>query len=140
VDAAELRLEAAEQKADEFARERARQLLAELEAEAVAIADDSNRWAAQAAELKRRWNAHQRRTDELVGLIPGASPRYDCPPSEYPLASVFKELERCEEVRPYVPHWTGLAQREQLNGVHRLLRLKRRQASEAQVEARTARD
>jgi hypothetical protein len=34
----------------------------------------------------------------------------------------------------------GLAQREQLNGVYRLLRLKRRQASEAQVEARTARD
>jgi hypothetical protein len=93
VDAAELRVEAAEREADEFARQRAKHLLAELESEALAVADDSNQWAAQAAELKQRWTGLQQRTDELVGLVRGASPRRDCPASEHPFSLVLRNWD-----------------------------------------------
>ena len=47
--------------------------------------------------------AVQGETDRLVQLA-GFVPRYDCPSTTHPFASVFEELARSPEVRPYALH------------------------------------
>jgi hypothetical protein len=113
--AAHVRVERAEHNRDQYERQHARDLLEEIEPEAIALARDSNKWKAEGDVLRSRWIDITNRTNELVALAGGAS-RYDCPSDQFPFASAIEEMRvKTDTVMPYVPHWSGTRFRQDEN-------------------------
>jgi hypothetical protein len=82
-------------------------------------------------ETHRAYIAERQHVDRLVSAVPEASTRYDGVPTSYAWEPELKALERAcreqSEAEPPRPRWAGVAQRRNLNAVHRRLREKRGQ-------------
>jgi hypothetical protein len=130
VDAAGLRVQHAQQQVDTFARERARDLLAEREQPARTIALELSRAVGEVLKPHRDYVTERQTVDWLVAAVPGATPRADGPVPEDPWESALKDLERAyrqaTKLEPPTPRWSGLQLREQQDNLSRFERLPRR--------------
>jgi hypothetical protein len=118
VDAAGLRVQHAQQQVDTFARERARDLLAEREQPARTVALELSRAVGEVLRLHRAYLAERQTMDRLVAAVPGASPRADGPEGTHPWEPALGQLARaCQQTHkldPPLPRWAGLEQRQEL--------------------------
>jgi hypothetical protein len=130
VDAAGLRVEPAQQQLDTFARERARDLLAEREQPARTVALELSRAVGEVLKLQRAYVTERQTVDRLVAAVPGATPRADGPVPEHPWESALNYLERAyrqaTKLEPPLPRWGGLQLREQQDTLSRFEKLRRR--------------
>jgi hypothetical protein len=130
VDAAGLRVQHAQQHVETFARERARDLLAEREQPARTVALELSRAVGDVLKLHRAYVTERQTVDRLVAAVPGATPRADGPVPEHPWESALKDLERAyrqaTKLEPPTPRWSGLQLREQQDSLSRFERLRRR--------------
>jgi DNA repair exonuclease SbcCD ATPase subunit len=118
-----------------FQTEHARDLLAEREPEATALAGQLQEALERVVSLDGQWHAHAQATNQLVAQVPGAQPRYDGGPAEHPFSSIVKALRHAlsegAEVPAPTPSWQGRAVREQQNHTHRVLRAQRKRDQQA---------
>jgi hypothetical protein len=128
---ASLRAERAREELAAFTRDHARALLDEREQTANEVAAELTRTVAAVVEAHRAYVGERQQVDQLVSAVPEASTRYDGVPSSYAWERELRELERAyreaHEAEPPHPRWAGVAQRRNLNAVHRRLREKRGQ-------------
>jgi chromosome segregation ATPase len=125
--AAHVRVERAVHDRDQYERQHARDLLVEIEPEAVALANDCNKWEAEGPALRSRWVDIVNRTNRLVALADGAA-RYDCPSDQFPFAAAIEEMRaKTDTVMPYVPHWSGTRFRQDENQRRRSLKEARKE-------------
>jgi hypothetical protein len=136
---AELRVERAQREADDFAREHARDLLEEREADARELALKLTRAGHELVRLHRAYLALRTDIDSLVGASPGAVVRSDGPPASHAWERQLRDLERAireaPEVQPPLPRWAGLQHRQQQNAIHRRAGLLRRKKRSPEEEA-----
>jgi hypothetical protein len=127
---AEIRVERIQGEADAFARERARDLLAEREQPARTVAGELTASVHETLMLAKAYVAERQAIDRLVAQVPGASARNDGPPPEHPWESALKDLERANrqatKLEPPTPRWSGLRLREQQDNLSRFEKLRRR--------------
>jgi chromosome segregation ATPase len=128
---AELRAERAREELAAFTAENARGLIEEREGAAREVAAELTRAVAEAVRAHGAYVAERQHVDRLVSAVPEASTRYDGVPTSYAWERELKELERAyreqSEAEAPRPRWAGVAQRRNLNAVHRGLREKRGQ-------------
>jgi hypothetical protein len=109
-----------------FTRNRGRDLLDEREQTAREVAAELTRAVAAVVEAHRAYVAERQHVDHLVSAVPEASTRYDGVPTSYAWERELKELERGyreqNEAEPPRPRWAGVAQRRNLDALHRRLR------------------
>jgi hypothetical protein len=137
VTAAKLRVERAQQAADRFAQEHARDLLTEREQTGGTVATELTASVRQTLTLAKAYEDERQTVDELVAAVPGATPRTDGPAPEHPWEHALRQLQRAyqetPELDPPLPRWTGLQHRQQQDDVNRrasLLRKRRLTAAE----------
>jgi hypothetical protein len=126
------RVQRAEEEAQAYRQQHARELLSEREPEARTLAEQLNKALEVVVRLDAAWRAHAQATDSHVADMPGASPRYDAPKPEHPFSSPVRSIKDAlasgAEVRPHIPHFEGVQARERQDHAHRLLRTKRTKA------------
>jgi hypothetical protein len=131
VGGAELRAQRAREELAAFTAENARALIEEREETANAVAARLTRAVAEVVKARRAYEAERQDVDQLVSQASGATTRYDGTPTGYAWERELKALERAyreqSEAEPPRPRWAGVAQRRNLNAVHRRLREKRGQ-------------
>jgi hypothetical protein len=102
---------------DRLGRERARDLLAEREQPARTVALEVSRAAGEVLKLHRAYVTERQTMDQLVAAVAGATPRADGHPPEHPWEAALRTLEgahqQTPELKPSLPSWHGLQQREQ---------------------------
>jgi DNA repair exonuclease SbcCD ATPase subunit len=126
---ASLRAERAREELAAFMRDHARDLLDERERTANEVAAELTKAVAAVVEAHRGYVAERQHVDQLVSQAPGATTRYDGTPTSYAWEPELKSLERAyreqSEAEPPRPRWAGVAQRRNLDAVHRRLRDRR---------------
>ena len=144
VDGAGLRVERAQADADSFERDHARDLLAERERSARTVTLELAASVAETLRLALKVYVSERQAvDRLVAAVPGATPRHDGPDPEHAWERALKALERAvhdtPQLKPLLPGWQGLDQRQQQDRIHRrvVLRRKRRLTPAEQAELET---
>jgi hypothetical protein len=127
---AAIRVERTQGEADAFAREHARDLLAEREQPARTVALELSRAVGEVLKLHHAYVTERQTVDRLVAAVPGATPRADGPVPEHPWESALKDLERAyrqaTKLEPPTPRWSGLQLREQQDNLSRFEKLRRR--------------
>lgn len=115
VDAAQLRVERAQQEFDVFQRDRARDLLAEREAPARTVAAELTASVHETLKLARAYLAERQAQHQLVASVPGATPRADGPEDMHPWEPALHQLARAyqqtPQLEPPLPRWQGLKHR-----------------------------
>lgn len=124
-----------------FARERARDLLAEREQPARTVALELSRAVGEVLKLHRAYVTERQTMDQLVAAVPGATPRADGPPPEHPWEAALRTLEgahqQTPELKPPLPSRHGLQQREQQDNAIRFDKLRRNKEADRHRTART---
>jgi hypothetical protein len=127
---AEIRVERAQAEADTFARERARDLLAEREQPARTVAAELTATVHETLRLAKAYVAERQTQDVLVAAVPGATPRSDGPPPEHEWEAALGALERTVRETPEIPaplpRWAGVEHRRQQDNLSRFEKLRRR--------------
>jgi ElaB/YqjD/DUF883 family membrane-anchored ribosome-binding protein len=128
--AAGLRVERSQRAVDNFAAERARDLLDEREQPARTVAAELTASVHETLRLAKAYIAERQDVDRLVAKVDGATARADGPTPEHPWEAALKTLERAYQqspkLEPPLPRWHGLADRERRDRTHSLLQLRRR--------------
>jgi hypothetical protein len=129
VSGAELRADRAREELATFTRDHGRDLLDEREQTALEVAAELTEAVAAVVKAHRAYVAERQHADRLVSAVPEASTRYDGVPTSYAWERELKELERVyreqSEAEPPRPRWAGVAQRRNLDAVHRRLKKQR---------------
>jgi hypothetical protein len=130
VAAAGLRVQGAQQQLDEFAHAHARDLLAEREPHARAVAAELSGSVRETLRLAKAYLAERQAQDQLVAAVPGATPRADgpegTPPWEPALGQLAHAYQQTPELEPPLPRWQGLEHRTAEDSSARRLQLQRR--------------
>jgi hypothetical protein len=112
-------------------RDHARDLLDEREETAREVAAELTRAVAATVRAHRAYVAERQHVDQLVSAVPEASARYDGTSTSYPWADALRELERAyrenSEATAPRPRWAGVAQRRNVDALHRQLQAQRKQ-------------
>jgi hypothetical protein len=128
--AAGLRVERSQRAVDDFAAERARDLLEERVPAAREVALQLTRAGHELVRAHHAYTSMRMEIDGLVAATPNAVPRLDGVSASYPWERELKDLARVVSETPEVevplPRWHGLADRERRDRTHRLLQLRRR--------------
>jgi hypothetical protein len=140
--AARLRVERSQRAVDNFASERAQDLLEERVPAARDVALQLTRAGHELVRAHHAFTATRLEIDALVAATPNAVVRSDGPPAAHAWEPQLRDLERTiretPELEPPLPRWAGLADRERRDHTHRLLQLRRRQkltdAEQAEVD------
>jgi hypothetical protein len=129
-----LRVERAREEVAAFTRDHARDLLAEREGTAREVTARLTKAVAEVVQAHRTYVAERQHVDQLVSQAPDATTRYDGVSTGYPWEAELKALERAyrehPEAEPPRPRWAGVAQRRNLDAVHRRLQKQRAQKSD----------
>ena len=128
--AAGLRVERSQRAVDNFASERAQDLLEERAPAAREVALQLTRAGHELVRAHHAYTAMRVEIDALVAATPNAVVRSDGPPPSHPWERQLRELERVvresPKIEPPTPTWRGLKGREQRDQTNRLLQLGRR--------------
>jgi hypothetical protein len=125
-----LRAERAREELAAFTRDHARDLLAEREGTAREVTARLTKAVGEVVQAHRAYVAERQHVDQLVSQTPDATTRYDGVSTGYPWEAELKALERAyreqSETEPPRPRWAGVAQRRNLDAVHRRLQAQRK--------------